>query len=433
MQNETETPAPVSQPKPARILITEDEYIVAFDLSLRLKRLGYEIVGIAACSDDALLQTQDNQPDLILMDIQLSGKVDGIDTAGLIRRDTDVPIIFLTANSDPATIQRAFSTQACSYLLKPFNERELHFAIERALDQHRHARQLRDANDRLEERVKARTAELSASYSALQNELRLHRNTLEELRAAQQLAKQADQAKSQFLATISHELLTPMNGILGMIDLMLDNNPTQKQSDHLNIVKASAEDLLGLIHDLLDFSRIQYGTLDYSPTTFTLRDQIDAFLKPLSERAAKKYLRLNWKVSPELPAQIVADPIRIGQALVNLVDNAIKFTDLGEVDVRIDRLAQTDQRIQLCITIHDTGIGIPADKQAVIFEPFVQADSSECRRHGGEGLGLSIARRLATIMEGAIEVESQPGAGSTFKLTLWAGLADNSSLTTACL
>jgi len=418
---------------PARILITEDEYIVAFDLKLRLKKLGFEVAGIAASGDDAILQNQDSKPDLILMDIQLHGEMDGIETARHIRAESDVPIIFLTANTDQASMERASSTNAFSYLMKPYNERELQFSIQMALEHSCTARLLREAHDLLEERVKARTAELSASYIALQNEYRLHQRTLDELQAAQIIAKQADKTKNEFLATISHELLTPMNGILGMVDLMLENKPSRQQHDQLSIVKASADDLLEIIHGLLDFSRMQNGTIECVPTIFSLREQIASYLQPLALRAKEKSLSLNWHIAEDTPGVVVADPNRIGQILVNLADNAIKFTDRGEVKIKVTRLSQEANRVQLRISVQDTGIGVPEDKQKLIFEPFVQADGSHSRRHGGVGLGLSIAARLVNIMGGKIDLESRPGKGSTFHFDLWLELPEAPSLTTACL
>lgn len=437
MLNAIETPAQTSAnscgERPTRILITEDEYIVALDLKLRLTKLGFEIVGIAASGDDAILQNQDAKPDLILMDIQLYGDMDGIEAARLIRAESDVPIIFLTANADQASMERASSTQAFSYLLKPFNERELKFSIQMALEHSRTNRLLREAHDLLEERVKARTAELVDSYNTLQHEFCLHRRTLDELQAAQAIARQADETKNEFLANISHELLTPMNGIVGMVDLMLENKPTPQQHDQLSIVKASADDLLEIIHGLLDFSRMQNGTIECIPTIFSIHELTASYLKPLALRAQEKGLSLDWHIADNVPGMLVADPNRIGQILVNLTDNAIKFTEHGEVKVEVNRLSQESSRLQLRFSVQDTGVGVPENKQKLIFEPFVQADGSHSRRHDGVGLGLSIAARLVNIMGGKINLESRPGSGSTFRFDLWLELPEAPSLTTACL
>jgi two-component system, sensor histidine kinase len=407
---------------PAKILITEDELIVALDLQVRLKRLGYDVVGIASSGDDAILQVQDRQPDLVLMDIMLHGEMDGVEASQLITKECDVPVIFLTANADQSTLERAGATYPFSYLIKPFKERELKFSIDMALYHHSTARQLREAHDELEQRVQARTAELAASNTALQNELQQHQKTLAELREAQFVAKCADHAKNEFLATISHELLTPMNGIVGMVEMLMDNAPTPLQREQLGVVQVSADTLLNIINDLLDFSRIEEGTMELSPTAFSVREQIESFLSPLISRAQEKALRFSWYIETGVPEQIVADHARIGQVLINLVSNAIKFTERGGIDVRIAKISQDECRAYLRFSIRDTGIGVPEDKQKVIFEPFVQADSSFSRRYGGTGLGLSISARLVSMMGGTIELESKSGAGSTFHFDLWADL-----------
>ncbi|MFT3869401.1 MAG: ATP-binding protein [Nibricoccus sp.] len=435
MQNASETShqPPANGQRPPKILITEDEYIVALDLKLRLNRLGFEVAGIAASGDDAILQNQTARPDLILMDIQLYGDMDGIEAARQIRSASDVPIIFLTANTDHASMERATSTYAFSYLLKPFKESELKFSIQMALEHSRTARLLREAQEQLEERVRARTAELVESYTTLQNECELHRRTLEQLQAAQIVAQQADKTKNEFLATISHELLTPMNGILGMVNLMLESNQTGPQYEQLSIVKASADDLLELIQGLLDFSRMQNGTIECMPVTFSIREQIASYVSPLALRAREKSLFLECQIDDNVPDVIVTDPNRIGQILVNLADNAIKFTDRGGVTINVSRLREEGNRVQLRFSIQDTGIGVPLDKQKLIFEPFVQADGSHSRRHEGVGLGLSIASRLVNILGGKIDMESQPGSGSIFRFELWAELPELPSLTTSCL
>jgi len=422
-------PVPTANgPKPekrcrAKILITEDELIVALDLQSRLQHLGYEIVGIASSGDDAILLVQENHPDLVLMDIMLFGEMDGIDTAKHIREECDVPVIFLTANADQATLERACATHPFSCLLKPFKERELHMSIEMALHHHSTARELREAHDLLEQRVQERTAELAATNIALQNEVHRHLKTLEELYAAHAIAQSADRAKNEFLATISHELLTPMNGILGMTDLLKESSPTPQQRECINVVQLSGETLLAIINDMLDFSRIETGTVDVAPTPFSLREQLDACLKPLELRARNKSLQLSWNTSADVPDRIITDPIRIGQVLINLVGNSIKFTDRGQIEIKVAQLTREQNRVQLRFSVRDTGIGVPKEKQKAIFEPFVQADSSFTRRFGGAGLGLTISARLVTLMGGKMELESEPAAGSTFHFDLWADIA----------
>jgi signal transduction histidine kinase len=409
---------PVSPPK---ILITEDEYIVAFDLQVRLRNLGYDVVGLASSCDDALIQVHDHKPDVVLMDILLHGEVDGIETARQIREMYGTPVIFITANADDSTLQRAGAIGPHNCLLKPFKERELKFSIDMALHHSRTNRLLAAAREELEKRVITRTAELEASNQALQLELEKHQRTLADLREAQMLARSADHAKNEFLATISHELLTPMNGIVGMVELLIEGAASPLQREQLGVVQGSAETLLSIINDLLDFSRIENGTMEFTATPFNLREQMGAFLRPFAVRAGARGIGFSWELEPTIPEVVIGDHTRIGQVLANLTSNAIKFTEHGDVKVLIEQKAQEENRILFSFSVHDTGIGIPEDKQKVIFEPFVQADSSLSRRYGGAGLGLSIASRIASMMGGKIHVSSKPKEGSTFCFELWLG------------
>ena len=256
----------------------------------------------------------------------------------------------------------------------------------------------------LEHMVDKRTAEL--------------RSTNAELVAARDRAMDASRAKGEFLANMSHEIRTPMNGIMGMTDLLLESPMTPDQHDSLTTVKASAESLLAILNDILDFSKIESRKLELETITFSPARVISDVLKPLALRAHQKSLELLCEIDPTVPEAVVGDPVRVRQILTNLVGNAIKFTDEGHVLVTMRETARHDQRSCLQVSVADTGIGIAAEKQSAIFEPFSQADGSTTRRFGGTGLGLTISTTLVQMMGGRLWVESEPGAGSTFHFSI---------------
>ncbi len=368
-----------------KVLIVDDNLGNIEALVSLMDELDIEIFK-AQSGNQAVFMTIEHDFALILMDVQMP-EMDGFETVKFIRheqKNRNVPIIFLSAiyHEDFYKI-KGVKAGAIDFMVKPIQEELFLGKIKLFLQLHHYQESIRD-------------------FAAK--------------------AEQANLAKSEFLANMSHEIRTPMNAIIGMTQLALKTELTPKQADYLNKIKGASYSLLGIINDILDFSKIEAGKLNMENINFNLEETLNSIFSLVMVKGEEKDIELLFLPSNDLPTDLIGDPLRLGQIILNLVNNAIKFTEQGEIIIGARVKERSSSRAELEFSVSDSGIGMSPAQQQRLFTPFSQADASTTRRYGGTGLGLTICRHLIEMMDGHIWVESQEGFGSTFRFTASFGL-----------
>ncbi len=374
-----------------KILIVDDKLENLIALEKMLEDLDVEFVR-AFSGNDGLIQSLKHDYMLAIVDVQMPG-MDGFEMVSIMhesRKTRYIPVIFVSAIYRKTDhMIRGIESGAVDFISKPINDDILRGKVKIFLDLYLQKREREE----------------------LINQLEATRERLEEEKAR---AENATRAKSMFLASMSHEIRTPLNGIVGMIDILKNTREIEKFGEYLDIIEISADNLLNIINDILDFSKIESDQIELEVIPFNVRDEVNSVIKILGLKASGKGLEFGAGISDNVPVSLMGDPVRFKQILINLANNAIKFTDNGFVKIKIDAKLTSDKKVILDCRVADSGIGISEEGKTRLFKEFSQTDKSTTRKFGGTGLGLAISKKLTSMMGGNIGVESEQGKGSEF-------------------